>query len=316
MPYYLSEQKDKDRDSQKKGWTAVAAYVRQLDPYHHPITIHPSGNAREQVEDVSLLDLDMLHTGHADRLSAPRTVEAAVAAYAAEPRLPMLNGEVCYEGIGEACRQEVQRFMFWACVLSGACGHTYGANGVWQVNTREKPFGPSPHGMAWGHTPWEDAFQLPGSGQLGLAKRLLERYEWWRFEPHPEWVEPHWSKDKYLLPYAAGIPAEVRIMFLPSFTPTLTVKGIELATSYRAFLVNPVDRSEHDLGAVKPDDQGDWRIPLARLPIYQDWLLVLERRRHRPEHGLQGLQEAAVPARKPVPLKSLGARAAVPVAVS
>ena len=47
---------------------------------------------------------------------------------------------------------------------------------------------------------------MPGSAQLGLAKRLLERYEWWRFEPHPEWAEPHWTKENYSAPYAAGIP--------------------------------------------------------------------------------------------------------------
>ncbi len=107
--------------------------------------------------------------------------------------MPVLVGEVCYEGIMEASRQEVQRFMFWASVLSGACGHTYGANGIWQVNTNALPFGPSPHGRSWGDTPWETAYELPGSRQLGLGKELLMRYDWWRFEPHPEWVEPHWS---------------------------------------------------------------------------------------------------------------------------
>ena len=90
--------------------------------------------------------------------------------------------------------------MFWTCMLSGAAGHTYGANGIWQVNTRGKPYGPSPHGMSWGNTPWEDAYQLPGRRQLGLAKRLLERFQWWRFEPHPEWVAPHWTAEIAFLP--------------------------------------------------------------------------------------------------------------------
>src|SRR5438128_4943039 len=36
------------------------------------------------------------------------------------------------------------RFMFWACVLSGAAGHSYGANGIWQVNRPGQPYGPSP----------------------------------------------------------------------------------------------------------------------------------------------------------------------------
>ena len=49
--------------------------------------------------------------------------------------MPVLVGEVCYEGILEASRQEVERFMFWTSILNGAAGHTYGANGIWQVNT-------------------------------------------------------------------------------------------------------------------------------------------------------------------------------------
>jgi hypothetical protein len=277
MPYYLSEAKEQDSIFQKKGWTELAAYVRAIDPYHHPITIHPTDSARRQVEDPALLDFDMLQTGHGDRTSIPNTVRQVVGSYQGTPRMPVINGEVCYEGIGEACRQEVQRFMFWACLLNGACGHTYGANGIWQVNTREQPYGPSPHGMAWGHTPWEEAYQLPGSAQLGRGKRLLERYEWWRFEPHPEWVEPHWSEENFHAPYAAGIPGEVRIFFLPWFTPTVRVKGLEPGVHYRAFLFNPADGSEQDLGHVAPDTAGDWPLPLARLPIFQDWVLVLER---------------------------------------
>ena len=161
-------------------------------------------------------------------------------------------------------------------MLSGAYGHTYGANGIWQVNTKEVPYGPSPHGMSWGDIPWEEAYQLPGSRQLGLGKRLLERYQWWRFEPHPEWVEPHASKENYHAPYSGGIPGQVRIVFLPSRVWGITVKDIEADISYRAFLFNPATGQEQEIGAVEPDDQGNWRLPLSRPPIYQDWVLVLE----------------------------------------
>src|SRR5262249_47320429 len=158
----------------------------------------PSNSARTTVDDPSVLDFDMLQTGHGDRASIPNTVESVAGSYEKQPRMPVLVGEVCYEGIMEASRQEVQRFMFWSSMLDGAAGHTYGANGIWQVNSREQPYGPSPHGRSWGDTPWEDAYRLPGSGQLGLAKQLLMRYPWWRFEPHPEWVEPRWNKQNYM----------------------------------------------------------------------------------------------------------------------
>ena len=78
--------------------------------------------------------------------------------------------------------------MFWTNVLSGAAGHTYGANGIWQLNRQGRPYGNSPHGGNYGTIPWDEAMKLPGSQQLGLGKRLLEAYPWHHFEPHPEWA--------------------------------------------------------------------------------------------------------------------------------
>ncbi len=210
MPYYLSKTKEEDGKAQRTGWTERGA-LRPLDRpvphgHHHPPDQQGPGAGRRSLGD-RLRDA-------ADRAQRPgqppqHRPDASWPVDAAEPRMPIFVSEVCYEGIGESCRQEVQRLMFWSSVLNGACGHTYGANGIWQVNTRAKPYGPSPHGMAWGHTPWEDAYLLPGSAQLGLARRLLERYEWWRFEPHPEWVDPHVGEKNWQAPSAAGIPGKV-----------------------------------------------------------------------------------------------------------
>lgn len=276
MPYYLSKSKPDDAAFQKRGWTELGRYVRSIDPFHHPVTIHPSDNARNTVEDPAVLDFDMLQTGHGDRASIPNTVNQVTGSLLRSPRMPVLVGEVCYEGIMEASRQEVQRFMFWASILSGACGHTYGANGIWQVNTAAQPFGPSPHGRSWGDTSWETAYQLPGAQQLGLGKELLMRYAWWRFEPHPEWVEPHWSKENYVLPYAAGIPGEVRVVFVPPMWDAPKLKNLESGATYQAFFFNPATGKHYDAGKVTPDAAGTWQSPL--LPTFADWVIVLEKR--------------------------------------
>jgi len=284
MPYYLSEDKGGDRLLQRQQWADLAAYVRRIDPYQHPVTLHPTSPAssRDQVGDAALLDLDMLQTGHGDRESVKPTVTCVARSYASEPVLPVINSEVCYEGILEASRQEIQRLMFWACALSGAAGHTYGANGIWQVNTRERPYGPSPHGFSWGDTPWEDAYQLPGSAQLGLGKRLLERYPWHRFEPHQTWVSHAAGPDNFLRPYAAGIPGEVRVIYFPWGTAWMwmsagfTVTELESGVGYLAYFFNPVNGEEHACGDVVADAAGNWKIPHP--PVFQDWVLVLESR--------------------------------------
>jgi hypothetical protein len=276
MPYYLSKNKAEDAAVQKHGWTDVAEYVRGIDPYHHLVTIHPSRSARETVEDPAVLDFDMLQTGHNDRESIPPTVNQVTEDRVKTPPMPVLVGEVCYEGGLDANREEVERFMFWACMLNGAAGHTYGADGIWQVNTKEHPFGPSPHGGSWGGPPWDKAYRLPGSQQVGLGKGLLTRYPWWRFEPHPEWVEPHWSKENYMLPYAAGVPGELRVVFTPPIFDPLKIKGLESGVSYRALFFDPRTGENHLIGDVTPDTAGTWRTPI--LPTFEQWVIVLEKK--------------------------------------
>jgi hypothetical protein len=285
MPYYLSRDKDIEKVFLKNGWTEIAIYLRQIDPFQHPVTIHPVSSSRDTLSDDSVLDFDMLQTGHGDRSSLSNTVRLVQKDYARRPHMPVINGEVCYEGIGGGCHQDVQRLMLWACILNGAAGHTYGANGIWQFNTREKPYGPSPHGMSWGNLPWEDAYQLPGSKQLGMAVKLLKRYKWWRIEPHPEWVEPHFTEFDYLKPYAAGIIGELRIFYFPVFQGgKILIREIEPGITYQALLFDPVNGSEIMLGKAEGDSNGQWVLQEGYdvtgrfvFPIYQDWVLVMEK---------------------------------------
>jgi len=273
MPYYLSKTPKEDAEIQKHGLTELARYVHETDPHHHPVTIHPPNSARLCVDDASVIDFDMLQTGHSDRESVPSTIETVNRSLAADPQMPVLIGEVCYEGIREASRQEVQRFMFWSAMLSGTAGHTYGANGIWQVNTREKPYGLSPHGHSWGGPAWDIAAALPGSGQLGMAKALLTRYKWFKLEPRPELIDPRWSKEDYWKPFAAEIPGEAIFAFTPASYSGATFRNLKPG-SYRAFFFNTADGSETEIGTISPDASGSWKI--AEVPIFQDWVVVLE----------------------------------------
>jgi len=283
-PYYLSEARSGVKREEyvkrmRAAWTRIARYVRSIDPHHNPVTIHPTDCAHNMVDDTTVIDIDMLQTGHDDVFSFVNTVRNVAVSLAREPRMPVLVGEVTYEGILGASWENVQRLMFWTSILNGAAGHTYGANGVWQVNTEEKPFGPSPHGRSWGSTPWTRAYRLSGSTQVGLGRRFLERYRWWEFTPHPEWVEPHWSEEDFYEPYAAGIPGEVRVIYIPWHGKALwsgvKIRGIEPGVSYKAFYFDPRSGREHDAVDAKPDVNLEWKPPLPE--TLEDWVLVLEK---------------------------------------
>ena len=280
MAFYLSKDRQGDSKRQKAEWTEVGHYVRQTDPFHRLTTAHPTTTARDQVGDESILDFDMLQTGHSDWSSMANTVTTASREYAREPHMPVINGEVVYEGHMQGNWQNLQRMAFWACMLNGAAGHTYGAGGVWQINTRQEPYGASPHGGTYENTPWDEAMHLPGSRQVALGKALLTRYQWWRMTPHPEWVEPRWTGENCLLPHAAGIPGELRIVYIPGRFYDWsgpTIKALEKDVKYRAFYFNPINGAEYDLGTVAADaGNSSWQAP--RTPLAQDWVLVLERR--------------------------------------
>ncbi|MCK4590702.1 MAG: DUF4038 domain-containing protein, partial [Candidatus Latescibacteria bacterium] len=280
MPFYDTDRDDAYEAEARAGWTAVTRYLRQLDPYHHPITVHPAVKpflpscSRKMLDDESLLDIDMLQTGHTYS-TIEVTVQSVIGCVNKTPRMPVLNGEGMYEGIMGACWQDIQRFAFWTSLLSGSLGHTYGAQGIWQFSTPEDP-GVSVGGN-WGDAYWQDAYRLPGSGQMGIGKRLLERYPWWEFEPRRE---PDWNEKERISPFTAGIPGKVWVMYLA--TDSMESKywgftgksfGIEPETHYRAYFFNPRTGQDVEVGQVQPDAEGRWKIPTK--PSKEDWVLVL-----------------------------------------
>jgi hypothetical protein len=195
LPWYLAKGFPYDDRKQVEQWTEVMRYIRTTDPYHRPLTIHPTGigrlSARHATNDPALLDIDMLQTPHGQRSAVNPTVQTVQQSYADKPTMPVIDGEAAYEMLNDSLPTKWTRQMFWLCMTNGAAGHTYGANGIWQCNRPGEPHGPSPYsttGVGYGRIPWNEAMNLPGSRQLGLGKKLFERFNWQKFAPHPEWA--------------------------------------------------------------------------------------------------------------------------------
>ena len=289
LPYYLTEGFPFDDREQVKGWTEVARYVREIDPFHRPLSIHPTGlgrlSARGAIDDETLLDFDMLQTGHGLREVLPPTIRTVRDSRYSEPTMPVINSEVCYEALMDKIPADIQRLMFWACVLNGAAGHTYGANGIWQVNRRDLPHGASPHGGDYGHLPWDDAMNLPGSRQLAMAKSLLTKYPWFEFEPHPEWAAYNQEGErtdedasdeiaKYEVPYAAGMPRRIRVIYAPRRKP-IEVRGIESNAKYHVIRFDPASGESREDGVLKSDSNGRC-VLLPPEHGEEAWVVVLE----------------------------------------
>jgi len=62
LPYYLEKGFPFEAHQQVKDWSEVMQYIREIDPFHRPLSIHPTGfgrlSARGAVAEESLLDFE------------------------------------------------------------------------------------------------------------------------------------------------------------------------------------------------------------------------------------------------------------------
>ena len=241
-------------DLRQAGWTQIVRFIRATDPYHHPLTVHevdpPFDSA---IQDGTLTDFDLFQAGHRGWPSIATEIALLDKHYARTTvTKPLVVGEVGYEGIFDDHREDFQRAAFWLGMLNGAAGHTYGAVGTWESYGSAKPF----HRLKISFKSWREGMALPGSYQVGLGAKLLQKYRWSEIQPHPEWVSPHgttllepnsqisgfdidliqaladeplpsanelplgeWHNvhGNWRSPYAAGIPRRLRLIYLPYF---------------------------------------------------------------------------------------------------
>jgi hypothetical protein len=282
LTYYLLGETKRDSilEFQKTGWSEVARFIKKTDPFHRLLTAHPgpASGRFQPVSDMSLLDIIMVQPGHGGWDTLPAALQHLKRAMQIYQDRPVMQGEVCFEGMhGGGCDAKLQRMLFWTNMLSGAVGHCYGADGIWQFNTKEQLFGPSPGGYAWGNTPWEEAYRWQGSHYVGLGRKILQRFDWHHFTPHPKWIDPAANEKQVQHAYAAGIPGKERLFYFPRgvmpWGQRFTIRHLDCTATYQATFIDPLTGKEfpleHPITRVK-----EWTIPHA--PILQDWLLSLE----------------------------------------
>jgi hypothetical protein len=94
-------------------------------------------------------------------------------------------------------------------------------------------------------TTWKEGMNYPGAAQLGIGKKLLERYPWSRLDPHPEWAPGC---------IAAGVPGEVRFIYRPRRGiydwDGAVVEKLEPGVTYHVFYFDPATGRRFDQGTV------------------------------------------------------------------
>ena len=279
MPYYLSKERNTDMQMLYEGWSNIASYIHTIDPFKRLLTIHPTEIGREQISNQSLLDINFIQAGHNGYPSVGNMVKLLTQEHNKKTKIPLIVGEVNYEGILQDTHAAVQRLTFWAAMLSGAKGFSYGANGIWQINTPKQPFGASPHGGVWGNTSWQESLLYQGAKQLGYAKKILERYPWWDIEAQQHTLTPYSHLKDPKEPRIGGISTSLRIIYFygpvpPWKEPKYKITHLEKNTLYTAYFWDPQTAKHYPIGIIKTSNKGEWEIP--HLPTFEDWVLIIE----------------------------------------
>ncbi len=176
LVWVLGGDRPVETDTHREIIRRMAAGLHRGDAGTHLRTFHTQGacGSSRYFHDEPWLDFNLRQNGHSVHYAG--RYELTRADYDLTPAKPVIDGEPVYEDIGidfnaekfgRATSLDVRRALYWN-LFSGACGHTYGHNSVWQM-------------WAPGRAPildplqsWRDALDCPGASQMIHARRLLE----------------------------------------------------------------------------------------------------------------------------------------------
>jgi hypothetical protein len=153
------------------------------------MTMHPKGGniASAIYGKESWLEVDMFQSYH---MKGCREYRFTQRAFKAVPKRPIIDGEPGYENIPNFLNKiqksrlnafDVRRAAYWN-MLSGAAGHTYGCNEIWQM------FRPGKTPLHGAEMTWDQAMNLPGSRQMGYMKLFFEQLPWQRLRLTPDFL--------------------------------------------------------------------------------------------------------------------------------
>ena len=253
---------------------AMARGLKQGDGGAHLITFHPIGQFSSAIwfHDAPWLDFNMVQTGH----TLDRDNYTSIAAeYQRTPLKPVLDGEPGYENIPHAFNAanprleaiHARRFCYWA-LFSGAFGHTYGCNEVWQM------WAPDRKPLIGAQLPWNEAIDLPGAGQMRHARALIESGPYFDRMPDPSLVAPPNGGGTDYVAACRAPDARYALVYFPTGQPatlrTFLLQGPRLTAQW----FDPRTGEREKLPMV---EAAPWKTTTFEPPkVDLDWVLILE----------------------------------------
>ena len=277
--WILGGDRNPETDTQAAIVQAMAEGVKAGCANTQLMTYHPTGqgNSAAFFHKDAWLNINMAQSGHGARDGKNYIYQRQN--YALFPVKPTLDGEPRYEDLPIGLQNtnndyftahDVRQAAWWA-VLSGACGHTYGNNNVWQF------FDPSRNpAIINARTHWRRALDYPGAFEMGFMRQLFEAHPWPKLIPNQGIIANENPQDggyqmsavaddsTFAVAYSPkGKPLKMNLSFLASKTNQLV-----------AYWYNPRDGVSTKIGDFKPEGTVEFKPQTTSATT--DWTLVID----------------------------------------
>lgn len=286
-------------------WDQLGNFVQTINPYDHPVTIHPTYGSPDYITGRQFSDYSSsgeFHTSSWLSINWIQTYawvedvsEAVYVDYLKSPTKPVISAEPAYESyVSTAWVKQVYgqidaaltRLQAWSAILCGAAGHTYGAVGVWQFYA---PDHPQPgYKVSNSDAPWYVQIEAEGAGNMQHLKALFDgsNFDWKALVPHRDWLRvngsaPSWpSRNDFSPPHCLAQLGQTYVIYIPpgNNDKLLTITQLD-NKSYESKWYNPRN-GEFIPVSNRPINVSRWNLPA--LPDSQDWVFLLTAEKKSP----------------------------------
>ncbi len=230
------------------------------------------------------LDFNFRQNGHAIEYAG--RYDQTLVDYHRMPIKPVIDGEPVYEDVPinldlsrvRAAARDVRRALYWD-LFSGACGHTYGHNSVWQM------WEPAHKPILGANTSWRDALQSAGASQMQFARTFFEQRNIATLVPDQNILISNRTAAATSPAIVAARDGDGRYAMV--YTPTGGTVAVRTTALQCAELVatwfNPRDGKVTPLGDLQNTGERQFTAPDSGSE--SDWILIIESRK---SHGGSG----------------------------
>jgi hypothetical protein len=268
-------------------WRAMARGLKEGGAGSHLVSYHGPGGPEPSssfwFHDEDWLDFNTIQSGHGWAIP---NYEFVTRDYHLKPVKPTIDMESRYENHPDMRFDRSRRMdahqareaAYWA-VLSGAAGHGYGCNDIWQFFDPERRLpGPTDYAFPYDRLPatthWRQAMDFGGAVGVGFMRKLLELRPWHRMVPDQSLIARGQGEGEDHVQAARAEDGGFILAYLTFGNPVSIHLDRLSGTRVKAQWYDPRKGGFHHVGEFVNAGIGEF-LPPSSGP-QDDWVLVLE----------------------------------------